>query len=512
MLRLHTAAFLTFLALSTSKAQVAPETVLDFQDLVALSKNEPLSSDLEVRLRRVLETPTVNNDAELSGLQPHRPVVEGIGHALRVAEWNIEHGLNFHLIQEALTGAGDFPPAAAEQARRLQDADLILLNEVDLGMKRTGYIDVARELAKSLGMNYVFGVEFVEVDRLVELGLDSVHLDDPELAEKMQEQLRTDPSRYRGLNGNVILSRYPIHNARILRLPVCHDWFETELKAVSALEKGKRIASEKVFLERIEREVRRGGRMALIADITVPGIPSGSATVVSVHLENKTKPGCRAKQMAAVLTSIRGAHHPVILGGDLNTTGADGTPTSFRRELMERITNYEFWAAQLLKWGTPLSLPLLASSPIAYYKTYLDPTSVHVPVIATSKEAKLFRQTEHFRFDDGSAFDFRGDLERNLHGREKTLANSNQRASKGFVPTFALKRDFGGLVGRYKLDWFFISPSIPRARGVNMSYRLAPHFPLTMRDLNNVIPEGISDHAPIVVDLPFTEPVLVQPE
>jgi hypothetical protein len=67
-----------------------------------------------------------------------------------------------------------------------------------------------------------------------------------------------------------------------------------------------------------------------------------------------------------------------------------------------------------------------------------------------------------------------------------------------------MKRDFGGLVGRYKLDWFFIKPYVPRPRGEGMSYAFAPHFPVTMRDLNNVVPDGISDHAPITVDLPLS--------
>jgi len=76
-----------------------------------------------------------------------------------------------------------------------------------------------------------------------------------------------------------------------------------------------------------------------------------------------------------------------------------------------------------------------------------------------------------------------------------------------------VKRDFGGLVGRYKLDWVFVKPFIPRPRGEGMSYEFAPHFPLTMRDLNNAVPDGVnavpdgvSDHAPITVDLPIEAP------
>lgn len=104
---------------------------------------------------------------------------------------------------------------------------------------------------------------------------------------------------------------------------------------------------------------------------------------------------------------------------------------------------------------------------------------------------------------DQGAFDFRGEPQRNLHEKGRTLANSNQRAFKGFEPTFTLKRDFGGPVGRYKLDWFFVKPFIATPRGDGMSYEFAPHFPMTMRDLNKGVPDGVSGHAPISVDLPL---------
>lgn len=209
--------------------------------------------------------------------------------------------------------------------------------------------------------------------------------------------------------------------------------------------------------------------------------------------------------MDALLDQIKKVDGPLILAGDLNTTGTDGTPSSIRREILQRVKNYEFWATQALKWASPASLPLLTLTPINYFKNYLDPTSAHLPAIGTNREALLFRHVEGFHFEDHKAFDFRGETERNQHGKEKTLANSNQRAGKGFEPTFTIKRDFGGLVGRYKLDWFFVKPFIPRPRGAGMSYQFAPQFPLTMRNLNNAVPDGVSDHAPMTVDLPFPE-------
>jgi endonuclease/exonuclease/phosphatase family metal-dependent hydrolase len=459
----------------------------------------------------------VNNEASAGGVTPHRPLVEGLGPVVRVASWNIERGLNFDLIRLALSDPEGFTKAASQaggfdankraqigkELETLRDADIILLNEVDLGMKRTDYRDVARDLARALGMNYVFGVEFVEVDRLDDLGIEEVKLEDAELTQKMREELRPDQARYLGLHGNAILSRYPIGNARIFPLPVCHEWYGTEKTAISKLEKGKRIAANKVFLERIEREVRVGGRMALMADVMIPDLRTQVATVVNVHLENKCLPECRAKQMDALLEQIKEIDHPVVMAGDLNTSGRDGTPTSIRREILKRVKNYEFWLTQALKWGTPASVPLAALTPVKYFKNYLDPTSTHLPVIGSNTESILFRHVERFRFRDESAFDFRGESERTLNDKEGTLANSNQRALKGFTPTFAVKRDFGGLAGRFKLDWVFVKPFISQARGEGMSYEFAPHFPRTMRELNNAVPDGVSDHAPITVDLPF---------
>jgi endonuclease/exonuclease/phosphatase family metal-dependent hydrolase len=490
-----------------------------FDELTTLSKPEPLSRDLAKKLDLILKTPVVNG-ATFEGVEPRKPSVSGLGPILRVANWNIERGREFDLIRLAFSNFEDFREtvsrraaieptklsAVEDQAKILRESDVIILNEVDLGMKRTDYRDVAADLAKALHMNYAYGVEFVEVDGLEDLGTEPVALEDQSLSRKLEEELKPDPNRYRGLHGNAILSRYPLSNVRIVRLPACYDWFNNERAEISALEKGKRFAANKLFLERITREVRRGGRMALVADLTIPELPAHSATVVSAHLENKCKPDCRARQVNALLDQLKDIHGPVIIGGDFNTTGQDGTPTSIRREIMERIKNYEFWAAQALKWFTPASMPLMALEPYKYFKNYLDPTSTHLPFVGPNREAFLFRDVKKFRFSDGRAFDYRGETQRNLHDREKTLANSNQRALKGFVPTFSMARDFGGLAGRYKLDWFFVSPYISSSTAKGMSYRFSPHFPITMRELNAVIPDGISDHAPMTVDLPFAEP------
>jgi endonuclease/exonuclease/phosphatase family metal-dependent hydrolase len=104
-----------------------------------------------------------------------------------------------------------------------------------------------------------------------------------------------------------------------------------EYSAISKLEQGRRWSAQKLFRERVERELRHGGRMALIADITVPDLPSGKATLVAAHLETKCSPACRMRQMQALLAEIKEDKSPVVVAGDLNTTSSDNTPTSIRQ-------------------------------------------------------------------------------------------------------------------------------------------------------------------------------------
>jgi hypothetical protein len=45
----------------------------------------------------------------------------------------------------------------------LQNPDVILLNEMDNGMSRSGNVHTTRLMAHALGMNYAFGLEFIEL-------------------------------------------------------------------------------------------------------------------------------------------------------------------------------------------------------------------------------------------------------------------------------------------------------------------------------------------------------------
>ncbi len=494
--------------------------LLSFDELAVLASTAKPEGTLAARLSALLNTPFVHTETATAEIQPHRPSVKGLGIVLRVGLWNIERGLNFELIQSALTDPTEFlrltktqdplspgqKEVIASQLATLQGMDVLVLNESDWGMKRTEYRDVTRELAAALHMNYAYGVEFVEVDPVFDMDTDQVHLTDAQQDRRLQQDLQVDRQRYHGLHGTAILSRYPIEHARIFRLPVCYDWYAKEYKAISKLEQGKQWSAHKLFQERALRELRHGGRMALVAEISVPDLPTGRATIVAMHLENKCPPECRRRQMQGLLADLKPDRNPMVIAGDLNTTSRDNTPTSIRNEIMMRVTDYKFWIGQAVSHFHPLGVFQYALVPVHYFHGYNDPTAFHLPILWENRERALFDTVAKFRSADDQAFDFRGERERTLPPKGRTLADSNQRAGKGFSPTYAFTRDYGGLVGRFKLDWIFVKPFIEDPRRMEQSYQFAPHFPVTMRELNESVTDRISDHPPMTVDLPLTDP------
>jgi len=498
---------------------------LSFAELVTLSSTAKPEGRLATKLESLLATPSVHNDATAEGAQPRRPAVEGLGPVLRVGLWNIERGLKFELIRAALTDTNDFEQVAGEQGgidasrkdliesqlATLQNVDILVLNEVDLGMKRTEYRDVARQLAVALHMNYAYGVEFVEVDPVFALGTEEVHLPEVQQDRRLQQDLQVHRDLYRGLHGTAILSRYPIRSARILRLPMCYDWYGEEVKDIAKVEKGKRWAAQKLFKERIAREVRRGGRMALIAEVGIPQLPTGEATIVATHLENRCKPACRLRQMETLLANLKQDRNPLVIAGDLNTTGKSNTPTSLRNEITRRVTDYQFWIRQGVSHFHPLGIYQHVLFPVHYFHGYQDPTAFHFPILWDNRERPLFTTMRKFRFEDERALDFRGDPGRSLQHRSRTLSDSNDRGAKGFVPTYAFARDYRGLVGRFKLDWILVKP-LEESGSQAQSTVFAPRFPKTMRELNESVANRIADHAPMTVDLPLPEqPMSPQP-
>jgi endonuclease/exonuclease/phosphatase family metal-dependent hydrolase len=509
------------LAWGAAPARAARPAPLTYDELVSLYKHKDPPEPLRGKLNFLLTTPFISNEAAAAGLRPLLPEAAGVGRVLRVAQWNVERGLEFDAVRRALSGpdglaelldtaehprGGERRELVLRQAELLRGADVVVLNEVDWGVKRTGYRAVAAELAEALGMNYAFGVEFVEVDPIT-LGVETFEeLPAAERAE-LAEEIEVDPARYLGLHGTAILSRFPLENVRLVPFNYQpHDWYADELKSVQALEKGRRKAAEIVFREKIRREVRRGGRMMLAAEIADPSIPGGRATVVATHLEDKTRPSRRRRQLAELLAYVREIRHAVIVAGDMNTTTGDSTPTSFKRELRKRLGSKSFWLKQSLKFIAGLQLPDFLLDGVNVYRKQADPTVRHFPLIAPNAEAGFFEELKRFRFADGGAFDFRGARGCSAEGNAGVLSNSNQRGGKGFITTFEVERTIA-FVGKFKLDWVFVKPpGLRDPHGAGQPHRFAPHFGRTLKLLNGSVGGRISDHDPIAVDLPLAEP------
>jgi hypothetical protein len=258
------------------------------------------------------------------------------------------------------------------------------------------------------------------------------------------------------------------------------------------------------------QEVRRGGRTTLFVDLDVPELSGQHLTVASTHMENRAKPRVRRQQMQELLNEIQEIRNPVVIGGDLNTTGSDGSPTSVANMLYKRYGSTDFWTTKGVQWATGVGIAYSASKAtrkLAGYQYRVDPTSANIPGLSANLERGLFSTIENFRFADGKAFDFRGMPERTVNASSGTLADSNQRLGKGFAPSFMAELMWGKVrVARYKLDWIFVKSDLENPRDRKGSYVFAPHFARTLTDLNNFTPEPMSDHSPMTINLPFRDP------
>ncbi len=246
----------------------AQETQLNIAELVeGLRRYERLVdlrasrfwSERKREIELLLSTPLVGGPRAPRSAPPRE---------LRVAQWNVEKGLRFDGIARAL-----------ESHDLLSTADVVLLNEVDLGMARSGNRHVARELGERLGMHWVFAPAHIEMTKGVGADLDA------------------PGENAVGLQGNAILSRYPLDGARVVKLPVCFEPYHFH-------------------------EKRYGGRVAVLARVETA---SGAVELAGAHLEVRNTPECRARQTRAIVGALarRGA---AIVAGDFNTsTFARGT-------------------------------------------------------------------------------------------------------------------------------------------------------------------------------------------
>lgn len=194
----------------------------------------------------------------------------------------------------------------------------------------------------------------------------------------------------------------------------------------------------------------------------------------------------------------------MVVAGDMNTSGSDATPVSFERAVKQRLGSGSFWVSKGVKYATGVGLLYDATlGAVKRRRTKNDPTVKSVRFVSENPEERFFTTLKDFRFADGGAFDFRGSEEFSVGGSRETLSDSNERDSKGFVPTFALE---GKISVEFKLDWIFVKPvrltdPDDRAQG----YLFAPRFGRTLKALNQSVKGRISDHNPVTADLLLAE-------
>jgi endonuclease/exonuclease/phosphatase family metal-dependent hydrolase len=180
--------------------------------------------------------------------------------SVRVVDWNIDRGLRLSEIIDFLADS---------------NADVFLLQEVDINAHRTHQLNIAQEIARKLRLNYVFGREFVE----------------------LTQGSKTSPAYH----GQATLSRWRMSNSRILRFQRQSDfwkprWYKPKLQT---------------FQERL------GGRIALVSEIDIQGLP---IVTYNLHLESRSDDELRLAQLNEVLHDVTtyDAARLLILGGDFN--------------------------------------------------------------------------------------------------------------------------------------------------------------------------------------------------
>lgn len=455
-------------------------------------------------MHALFNTPFVSNFADAGS------AIASNSGVLHIAEWNLYRTPQDDGTELALENSGAFAERARsnpqfsnqqfaaleEQLSVLRQADIVILNEVDDGVDREHYHNVPHELAAALHMNYAFAVEFLELNRIY-MGIKKMDTAGA-VAAGVKDHFGLDPNRYLGLEGTALLSRYPILSARIIHLPAAYDWYHDEIRALSDLEKVRRWTSQRVFDERVRRQVRRGGRLALIVQLRVPNVPSGTVTVVCPHLEDYCAPKARRRQMDSLLTQIRDLKGPVVISGDLNTLGHNGRPLTIASVLHRWVLNYRFWIREAAYFFLPVPGAGEILRAANYFKNLYDPTAISVPVLLSNPERGLFSDTRSFQFEDGGKLDFSGDPKFSYQRHRETLADSAQRQWKGFTPSFTFERTYHGLAGEFKLDWMFVKRNQKQP-----AWDFSPTVGRTLTLVNKAVVPRISPHSPTELEIRF---------
>lgn len=226
-----------------------------FNSTAALQASD-LYARLEPEITRVLKTVVQEEFAQ---------DVSTSRTSIRAAAWNIERGTHLEGVIRVL-----------KEHPLLQDSDILLLTELDLGMARSHNRLIAQEVAQALKLNYAFAPCYIALNK--GSGLES----------------EVPGENTQSLHGNALFSQYPLREAHSIAMP-----------------NGKDLMWGK--------EKRLGYQQAVVATIDHP---SGAVRVVSLHLDAHSTQMHRCRQMKIVLDHLATLNPslPVLIGGDWNTS------------------------------------------------------------------------------------------------------------------------------------------------------------------------------------------------
>lgn len=230
----------------------------------------------------------------------HATGSHGSQRPIRCLQWNIERNYKPEEILATLTQL---------------DADILCIQEIDIGCRRSGYDrDHFLEICQSQGLYGGFVPEFWELE----------HPD------------RKDRDQGGGVHGNAILSKWPVNGFRVLdHVHHAYEWERDGLKL---------------------KEPRLGRRFTIVADIQTP---SGPLLCYSAHLEVFTGIVGRISALSDILadSELYSDRYPYqILFGDLNTIShsiarlAKSISTDQYRVASFGEQEAEWWDRNLWSW------------------------------------------------------------------------------------------------------------------------------------------------------------------
>ena len=331
---------------------------------------------------------------------------------VRVAHWNIEKGKHLDSVIEVFL-----------THPILQYADIISINEADVGMNRSQQAHAAQALGEALKMYVAFAPCYLEFSK------------------GYGDDLLMEGENTTALQGNAILSRYPIMNPLVIELPLCYDHFE-------------------------HVEKRIGNRNALMAEFEIKG---KRLAVVSTHLEVRNAPSCRAKQIAEIIQELEKPQVPssAIIAGDFNSN-------TFARGGM---------------WTTMQGFLRLMFS---------DADRLRQSIKAPQSREPLFALLEKHGFSEAG---FNSD---DVSCYVPMTILEDSAALPGFL-TKAINRQMERYNGQldFRLDWM-LGRNIAALRDgeiIDEKTKIASLKPYTISGLRNEAGSQITDHDPITFDL-----------